>query len=917
VAIELVGRDDEVAALRAFLDRAGDGPAALVLEGEAGIGKTTLWLAAVETARAGSIPVLSSRPAEAEQSFAYAALDDLLADALVDVLPDLPAPRRRALEAALLLGETGEGTSIHPRVIGAAVHSALRLLAERGPFLVAVDDVQWLDFPSAGALVFAMRRLEREPVLTLLARRVETGARQTDLERVLPAVAELRIGPMSMGALHRLIRARLGRALPRPVLVRLHDISGGNPFYALELARAVLAAGPTLDPTAPFPFPESLEDLVGERLGGLPDATRRALLVVAALGRPTADEATAAGATPDLLAPAEAARVIEGNGVLRFTHPLLASHLSARASPDERREVHRLLADVVGDPVTSARHLAGGIEGADEQAAAGLEAAAGLSRARGAPSVAAELCEAAVRATPTGANAERHRRLLQAASDHRDAGAAERAAMLADDALRQATSRPARAEALALLANLEAWFGSPPAAVEYFRKALGEAAGTPMLELVIHERLAWVLPPTEGDGAAWPHARAAVELAKRLGDDALMSRALGALAVTQLFADKTSESLGPAARALELALRSGDRLAIDEARVAYAACHTWCWRYDEARRVLLELERSAAENDEPALARAYWYLSLVEQRAGRLELARSYAARWHEVVEQFRMPHAETEGGVVTMTCLAATLQGDEELARCLAERAVAVERRRGKLPVARTLQAHIAVLDLWGGDPAKAVERFDEVDAESRAEGSPNHLWPWAAERCEALLRLGRVREAADLLHEWEAWIRRPGREMFVAELTRSQGLLAEACGSLAEAVLLLESAVARHEALGDPFGRARTLLALGLARRRARQKRPAREAIEAAAAAFEDMGAERWAERARAELASIGGRTRADGLTAAERRVAVLVAEGRTNKEVAAALFLGERTVETHLTHIYAKLDIRSRAQLARALR
>ena len=122
------------------------------------------------------------------------------------------------------------------------------------------------------------------------------------------------------------------------------------------------------------------------------------------------------------------------------------------------------------------------------------------------------------------------------------------------------------------------------------------------------------------------------------------------------------------------------------------------------------------------------------------------------------------------------------------------------------------------------------------------------------------------------------------------------------------------KHEEVGDPFGRARALLALGVLRRRARQKRPAREAIEAALAGFEALGAAGWAENARAELGAIGGRTRVEGLTPAERRVAALVAEGRTNREVAAALFLGERTVASHLSHIYAKLGVRSRTELAR---
>jgi DNA-binding CsgD family transcriptional regulator len=145
----------------------------------------------------------------------------------------------------------------------------------------------------------------------------------------------------------------------------------------------------------------------------------------------------------------------------------------------------------------------------------------------------------------------------------------------------------------------------------------------------------------------------------------------------------------------------------------------------------------------------------------------------------------------------------------------------------------------------------------------------------------------------------------------------VAAAGGAVDDAALLLEEAVTQHEDAGDRFGRARALLALGVVRRRQRQKRDARDAIGAALAGFVQLGASTWIDKARAELGRIGGRKRAEGLTAAERRVAALVAEGRTNREVAAALFLGERTVETHLSHVYAKLGVRSRAELARTFR
>ena len=198
---------------------------------------------------------------------------------------------------------------------------------------------------------------------------------------------------------------------------------------------------------------------------------------------------------------------------------------------------------------------------------------------------------------------------------------------------------------------------------------------------------------------------------------------------------------------------------------------------------------------------------------------------------------------------------------------------------------------------------------------GEPSVRW-WSPDHAELLVGLGRIDDAARVVDVWEADAVRVAREWVLPHVTRCRGLVAAGRGDVEQALDLLERAVAEHDGVGDPFGRARALLALGVVRRRGRRKRPAREAIEAALEAFETIGAFGWAAKARAELGRVGGRERAEGLTAAERRVAALVAEGQTNREVATALFLGERTVASHLTHIYAKLGVRSRTELARRL-
>jgi DNA-binding CsgD family transcriptional regulator len=232
----------------------------------------------------------------------------------------------------------------------------------------------------------------------------------------------------------------------------------------------------------------------------------------------------------------------------------------------------------------------------------------------------------------------------------------------------------------------------------------------------------------------------------------------------------------------------------------------------------------------------------------------------------------------------------------------------------------HLAVLGLvalWAGDAHAAAEWLGKADRQATrlGWGEPSNR-RWTADYVEALLELGQIDDAVGVTDAWEVDAKRLGNDWVLAHVTRCRGLVAAARGDVDGAATLLDGAVAQHEQVGDPFGRARALLALGVVRRRARQKRSARDAIEAALGGFEQLGAATWIEKSRAELGRLGGRTREEGLTAAERRVATLVAEGRTNREVAAALFLSERTVASHLTHIYTKLGVRSRTELANRL-
>jgi DNA-binding CsgD family transcriptional regulator len=230
---------------------------------------------------------------------------------------------------------------------------------------------------------------------------------------------------------------------------------------------------------------------------------------------------------------------------------------------------------------------------------------------------------------------------------------------------------------------------------------------------------------------------------------------------------------------------------------------------------------------------------------------------------------------------------------------------------------AVLALVGRWSGDVVAAENWFDKAEARASELGwrEPSLRW-WSADLIELLLELGRVEDAIRVLDTWEADAARVDREWVLAHATRCRGLVASAEGDVDRASSLLERAAGRHEEVGDPFGKARALLGLGVVRRRARQTGGAREAIQAALEGFEQLGAAMWVEKTRGELGHIGGRRRQEGLTPAELRVASLVAEGRTNREVAAALFLTEKTVASHLSHIYAKLGVRSRTELARQL-
>ncbi len=272
----VLGREAEMVAVDKLLDSGRRGRAALVLEGNPGIGKTTVWRQGISRAADAQYRVLTCRTAPTEARLSFTALSDLLAPLESAAFASLPDPQRRALDAALLRAHA-EGAA-NPRAIGTAVVSLLSRLAASGPVLLAIDDLQWLDMPSARALEFALRRLDAQPIAVLATARLgERGGvpRLPGIDRF----DTVRLGPLSLAALYRIIEAELGRALSRPLLVKLEQACGGNPFYALEIARA-LEPTANLLPGQELPIPDNLRELLAKRLRKLPPRTRDALLRV-------------------------------------------------------------------------------------------------------------------------------------------------------------------------------------------------------------------------------------------------------------------------------------------------------------------------------------------------------------------------------------------------------------------------------------------------------------------------------------------------------------------------------------------------------------------------------------------------------------------------------------------------------------
>ncbi|MGW2548596.1 AAA family ATPase [Streptomyces sp. NPDC001635] len=880
----------------------------VLLAGPAGIGKSAIWRELVDRARQEDWLVLTCAPAESESSLALAALADLLRP-LARQVADLPGPQRAAAEAALLTANAG--SAVDERALAAATRSLLdSAAASDRRVVVAVDDAPWLDPASERALRYALRRVPG-PAILVSARSDATAGTPLELDRLPGRMRRIEVEPLGVGALHHVLRDRLDVTLSRPLLARITRDSGGNPLLAMELARAVLRLPRLPSPGEDLPFPATMTRVLADTVSALPPAGRDAIRLAALLSVANLRDLQAAGVDLSAFDEAEDARLLTLAGsAVHFTHPLYAAAVRADMPAGLRRRLHRRLADVVADPDERARQLALCVVAPDATVAAELAASAERQRRRGAPQIAAALYEQSARLTPSQSTGDQCRRRLAAARCHYDSGD-YRAAAKAATLVAEARGGDRKAEALLLRAEV-AWSADEPLSVaaRTAERALAAAPDASPLAGRIHAYLSLFHDSPE---LARRHADDACKL---LADTSPEDAELLSGSLLQLF---FNEIRGGHAPRLELLNRA---LALEGERPSWlgGTIPAIWWRsvdeHDKARSRLNDmLDRATAFGDEPGQHELLTHLGETELVAGRYEAAARTIAAARDLGEQLGT-------GLVGETWLVGLLdahRGDVERARKVAEaglrRAEAVDdpwARRIHL----ALTAFTALSDGRAGDAAEAYRALAaEADATGLVEPLSQRFEPDWIEACTAVGDLETARRVLDRLAERHERLPRPWTTLGLA---RSRALLAAAQGDDAsEAVARLEEMRASVSPHVLPLDRARCLLVAGVVHRRAKRRRAARVALDGAAAEFAAIGAMAFERRARAELARIGGRAPASAeLSPTEERVAVLAAQGQTNRAIADALFISPKTVEANLARVYQKLGISSRAELGGAM-
>ncbi len=904
----LIGRSAETAAIdRLVADARAGRSGVLVIRGEAGVGKSAL----LEHARAAAhgLTILQGVGVEFESELAYAALHQILRPAF-DRIARLPEPQATALRAAFALSDETVDERFR---VSLGVLGLLSELADEQPVLCLIDDAQWLDQASADALVFAARRLVAEPLALVFAARDGT-----ERSFLAPGLPELRPTTLSPAEARALIGARAGTPLAPEVVDWLVESANGNPLALVELPGA-LSVGQLSghEPLKGAALPTtSVEQTYLVRVSRLPAHTRAVLLIAAA--EDTGDRATIARAAAELgldsdsLAPAEEGGLVRvGHERVEFRHPLVRSAVYRGATFTAREQTHRALAAALTDESDADRrawHRAAATVGADDEVADELERSAGRAAARSGNAAAAAALERA--ADLSADTVSQARRLVGAGTAAWQAGRPERAMTLLDRAA------PVVADPL-LQANLDHVRG----VIELRCGVLLDACTTLMdgAERVApfdpRKALEMLFDGGEAAGNAGDFARLA-QLGQRVAalptsqdeGDALVADLL--VGVGSLWEGKTTRE---APLVLDVIARAAE---FHEPRwLVWAAVGAGA-AGDEASEA--ELLRRAA-----ALARASGAVDTLTLVLVAVALEGFLATRVGVIPEATEGLRLAKDAGLrnsasVYLAVLAwfAAVRGHDDDCRTYVAEVNAHARATGMALANAIGQWALAMLDLTGGRPEETIKRLEALRAAPPGSGHPYLALTSTPDLVEAYVRTGRDESARTAFAILDGFARPGAPTWALALAARCRGLLADsgdAEGEFAQALRL-------HSENNRVFDRARTELLVGEQLRRERRRLEARDHLRAAVDAFDELSAAPWAERARNELRATGETVRkrdpstVDELTPQELQIARLVAEGGSNKEVAAQLFLSPRTVEYHLRKVFAKLAITSRAELIR---
>lgn len=903
-------RQEETRAAINFLDAADSRPSGLVVEGDPGIGKTTMWLSIVEQAREHGFRVLSTRPGQAESVLAYGSLADLIGTVDTAILTELPAPQRRALDLVLLRADT-TGDTTDRRAVGAGFLSVVKVLADQAPVLIAVDDLQWLDPSSQDVIAFVARRVTGPFGVLGTIRTERDGGDASWLQLPTPtSIQRIRLHPLTIGALHAVLSTRLGQSFSRPAMARIQEISGGNPFYGLELARAMDGRPMRLD----SPLPPTLSELVRTRISRVAATAGDALLAMSCLAAPTVEVVARAtgAATRHVITALEDAEnegivAVEGNR-LSFSHPLLARGVYTGATPAKRRAMHARLAEIVEEPELHARHLALAATVGDPVTLASLDAAAETARRRGAPVAAAEFLDLA--ADLGGGTPERR---IRSARHHFDAGDPVRAGVLLEETIERLPRGVLRAHAANLLALVRMLNHSFLDAADLLEGALDEVGGDSPLRVQTLNTMSFTLVNAGRSQAAEARVEEAVTAAERLDHPHLLSQALG-MRVMLHFMRGDGLDEPNIRRACALEDREAEVSSAFSPCVQHALLMAWTGQLDEAHHAMLGVRSRFIDRGEEG------ELMFIDFHTVLIAIWRGDFAQATLVTEDAveRASHLNNDlPRFVALTVRAAmgAYAGREDQARCDVARALAAGQRCSSDRLAEWPVTALGFLEVSLGNYAAALETLRPLMQVLTARPKSTEIISasFLPDAVEALIRLGMLAEAEPYIDLLERNGARLGRAWMLAVGARSRATLLAARGDLAAATDAARHAMAEHEGLPMPFERARTQLLLGQLQRRQLHKDAASTTLHEALDVFENLDTPLWAARTRSELDRVNVHpTKTAGLTPSEYRVAELAATGMTNRAVAAALFISPKTVEANLARVYRKLVIHSRAEL-----